>query len=55
MKLLLKNISANYNKDAEAEEDKQSLKMQETKKSFNVTLKSRFLEKISSFPVKSGY
>ena len=27
----------------------------ETKKSFDVTLKSRFLEKISSFPVKSGY
>jgi hypothetical protein len=26
-----------------------------TKKSFDVTLKSRFLEKISSFPVKSGY
>ncbi len=30
-------------------------KPEETKKSFNVTLKSRFLEKISSFPVKSGY
>ena len=31
------------------------LKPEETKKSFDVTLKSRFLEKISSFPVKSGY
>ena len=30
-------------------------KPEETKKSFDVTLKSRFLEKISSFPVKSGY
>ena len=30
-------------------------KLEETKKSFDVTLKSRFLEKISSFPVKSGY
>ena len=30
-------------------------KPEETKKSFEVTLKSRFLEKISSFPVKSGY
>lgn len=30
-------------------------KPEETKKSFHVTLKSRFLEKISSFPVKSGY
>ena len=30
-------------------------KPDETKKSFDVTLKSRFLEKISSFPVKSGY
>ena len=30
-------------------------KAEETKKSFDVTLKSRFLEKISSFPVKSGY
>ena len=30
-------------------------KSEETKKSFDVTLKSRFLEKISSFPVKSGY
>ena len=28
---------------------------EETKQSFDVTLKSRFLEKISSFPVKSGY
>ena len=32
-----------------------SPKPEETKKSFDVTLKSRFLEKISSFPVKSGY
>ena len=30
-------------------------KPEETKKSFDVTLKSKFLEKISSFPVKSGY
>ena len=30
-------------------------KPEETKKSFDVTLKSRFLEKISSFSVKSGY
>ena len=30
-------------------------KPEEIKKSFDVTLKSRFLEKISSFPVKSGY
>ena len=30
-------------------------KPEETKKSFDVILKSRFLEKISSFPVKSGY
>ena len=30
-------------------------KPEETKKSFDVTLKSRFLEKISSFTVKSGY
>ena len=30
-------------------------KPEETKKLFDVTLKSRFLEKISSFPVKSGY
>ncbi len=30
-------------------------KPEETKKSFDVTLKSRFLETISSFPVKSGY
>ncbi len=30
-------------------------KPEETKKSFDVTLKSRFLEKISAFPVKSGY
>ncbi len=30
-------------------------KPEETKKSFDVTLKSRLLEKISSFPVKSGY
>ena len=30
-------------------------KPEETKKSFDVTLKSRFLEKISSFPFKSGY
>ena len=30
-------------------------KPEETKKSFDVTLKSRFLEKISSYPVKSGY
>jgi len=30
-------------------------KPEETKKSFDVTLKSRFLEKISSFPVKLGY
>ena len=30
-------------------------KPEETKKSYDVTLKSRFLEKISSFPVKSGY
>jgi hypothetical protein len=30
-------------------------KPEETKKSFDVTLKSRVLEKISSFPVKSGY
>ena len=30
-------------------------KPEETNKSFDVTLKSRFLEKISSFPVKSGY
>ena len=30
-------------------------KPEETKKSFDVTFKSRFLEKISSFPVKSGY
>lgn len=30
-------------------------KQEATKKSFDVTLKSRFLEKISSFPVKSGY
>ena len=30
-------------------------KPEETKKSFDVTLKNRFLEKISSFPVKSGY
>ena len=30
-------------------------KPEETKKSFDVTLKSRFLVKISSFPFKSGY
>lgn len=30
-------------------------KPEDTKKLFDVTLKSRFLEKISSFPVKSGY
>ena len=30
-------------------------KPEETKKSFDVTLKSRLLKKISSFPVKSGY
>ena len=30
-------------------------KPEETKKLFDVTFKSRFLEKISSFPVKSGY
>ena len=30
-------------------------KPEETKKLFDVTIKSRFLEKISSFPVKSGY
>ena len=30
-------------------------KPEEIKKSFDVTLKSRFLEKITSFPVKSGY
>ena len=30
-------------------------KPEETKNSFDVTLKSRLLEKISSFPVKSGY
>ena len=30
-------------------------KIEETKKLFDVTFKSRFLEKISSFPLKSGY
>ena len=30
-------------------------KLEETKKLFDVTFKSRFLEKISSFPIKSGY
>ncbi|AIQ96707.1 hypothetical protein EW15_0615 [Prochlorococcus sp. MIT 0801] len=30
-------------------------KPEETKKLFDVTFKSRFLEKISSFPIKSGY
>jgi len=30
-------------------------KPEETKKLFDVTFKSRFLEKISSFPTKSGY
>ena len=30
-------------------------KPEETKKLFDVTFKSRFLEKISSFPLKSGY
>ena len=30
-------------------------KLEETKKLFDVTFKSRFLEKISSFPLKSGY
>ena len=30
-------------------------KTEETKKLFDVTFKSRFLEKISSFPIKSGY
>ena len=30
-------------------------KIEETKKLFDVTFKSRFLEKISSFPIKSGY
>ncbi len=30
-------------------------KTEETKKLFDVTFKSKFLEKISSFPIKSGY
>ena len=30
-------------------------KPEETKKIFDVTFKSRFLERISSFPIKSGY
>ncbi len=30
-------------------------KLEETKKIFDVTFKSRFLEKISSFPIKAGY
>ena len=30
-------------------------KLEENKKLFDVTFKSRFLEKISSFPIKSGY
>jgi len=30
-------------------------KTEETKQLFNMTFKSRFLEKISSFPIKSGY
>jgi len=30
-------------------------KPEETKKLFDVTFKSKFLEKISSFPIKSGY
>ena len=30
-------------------------KSEETKKLFDETLKSKFLEKISSFPIKSGY
>ena len=30
-------------------------KIEETKKLFDFTFKSRFLEKISSFPIKSGY
>ena len=30
-------------------------KPEETKKLFDVTFKRRFLEKISSFPIKSGY
>ena len=32
-----------------------SPKLEENKKLFDVTFKSRFLEKISSFPLKSGY
>ena len=32
-----------------------SPKLEETKKLFDVTFKRRFLEKISSFPIKSGY
>ena len=30
-------------------------KLEETKKLFDVTFKSRLLEKISSFPIKTGY
>ena len=30
-------------------------KPEETRKLFDMTLKSRFLERLSSFPIKSGY